>query len=163
MSSTVSNPYSFNISKNTEFSSSIQVMLPNESQSLFSDSGNGFAGYDAVSIQKDIELKIPNGVNVIFVDANTNASTKYPSLNGGGISITNIENNKIWASQSDSITNRFFDLSVHKYIGVTPDKIYKLKINIWSFAEIDPGNTSVRLDIYYSALINQQNPDILDY
>ena len=164
MSTTVSNPYSFNISKNTESSSSIQVILPNESQSLFSDSDTGLAGCVAVSIQKDIELKIPNGVNVIFVDANANATTKYPdSLNEGGISITNIENNKIWASQRDSITGHFFDLSVHKYIGVTPDKIYKLKINIWSFAEIDPGNTSVRLDIYYSALINQQNPDILDY
>ena len=75
MSTTVSNPYSFNISKNTEFSSSIQVILPNESQSLFSDSDTGLAGCVAVSIQKDIELKIPNGVNVIFVDANVNATT----------------------------------------------------------------------------------------
>ena len=131
MSSTVSNPYSFNISKNTEFSSSIQVILPNESQSLFSDNADGLAGSIAASILKNIELEIPNGVNVIFVDANANVTTKYPnSSNEGSISITNIENNKIWASQSDSTIDRFFDLSVHKYIGVTPGKIYKLKINI---------------------------------
>ena len=163
MSSTVSNPYSFNISKNTEFSSSIQVMLPNESQILFSDSDNDVAGFSA-SIRKDIELKIPNGVNVISVEANACATSDDPdSLNECDISITNIENNKTWASQSDTVRDCDLDLFVQKYIGVTPSKIYKLKIELWARAELDPGSSDVRLNIYYSALINQQNPDILDY
>lgn len=54
-------------------------------------------------------------------------------------------------------------LVVSNYIGVTPGKIYKLKIFITAFAELDPGSSDITIDIYYSALINQKTPDILDY
>ena len=163
MSTTVSNPYSFNIVNNTEFSSSIQVMLPNESQSLFSDSDHTNAAGTAF-LQEDIELKIPNRVNVIFVEASAYATSddKY-SFQEGAISITNIENNKKWASQSGSEKFSDLNLTVNKYIGVTPNKIYKLKIDIRAFTEMEPGDSRVSLNIYYSALINQKNPDILDY
>lgn len=164
MSSTVSNPYSFNISKNTGFSSSIQAILPNDNQSLFSDSDDNTSGSSAF-IQKTIELKIPNGVNVIYIEADAYATSEdLESTNDGIISITNIENNKKWAAQRDSVQHNDLVLAVHDcYIGVTPGKIYKLKINIQAFAELDPGSSSVSLDIYYSALINQQTPTIVDY
>ena len=163
MSSTVSNPYSFNISKNTGFSSLIQAILPNDNQSLFSDSDYTTAG-DSAYIEKTIELKIPNGVNVIYVEADADASSdESESTNSGTISITNIENNKKWASQSDSVIHGDLVLVVRDYIGVTPGKIYKLKISIWAMAELDPGNSDVSLDIYYSASINQQTPTVTDY
>lgn len=164
MSSIVSNPYSFNISKNTGFSSSIQVILPNDNQSLFSDSNNAIGGGQPAYIQKDIELKIPNEVNVIYIESDAEATSDDPdSHNNGNIFITNTENNKKWASESDSVLLDNLALYVCNYIGVTPGKIYKLKINILAAAELDPCRSNVSLDIYYSALINQKTPDILDY
>lgn len=163
MSSIVSNPYSFNISKNTGFSSSIQVILPNDNQSLFNDSSDTLSG-DSATIKKNIELKIPNGVNVIYIEADADATSDDPeSTNDGTISITNTENNKKWVSQSDGIQHDDIALYVRNYIGVTPGKIYKLKISIWAFAELNPSRSSVSLGIYYSAIINQKTPDILDY
>lgn len=164
MSSTVSNPYSFNISKNTGFSSSIQAILPNDNQSLFDDSGSTIGGGQSAYIEKNIELKIPNGVNVIYIKADAYATSDDPeSNNDGTIYITNIENNKKWAFKSDSISHDDIALYVRNYIGVTPGKIYKLKISVYATAELDPCRSNVSLDIYYSALINQKTPDILDY
>ena len=164
MSSIVSNPYSFNISKNTGFSSSIQAILPNDNQSLFSDSDDTIDGGQSAHIEKNIELKIPNGVNVIYIEADAEAtSDDSESTNDGTISITNTENNKKWASQSDSVQYDDIALYVCDYIGVTPGKIYKLKISIWAMAEMDPCKSNVSLGIYYSALINQKTPNILDY
>lgn len=164
MSSTVSNPYSFNISKNTWFSGSIQAILPNDNQSLFSDHDYTIGGGQSAHIEKNIELKIPNGVNVIYIEANAEAYSDIPeSNNDGTISITNTENNKKWASESDSVQSIDLVLVAQNYIGVTPGKTYKLKISIWAMAELDPCDSRVNLDIYYSALINQKTPDILDY
>ena len=73
------------------------------------------------------------------------------------------ENNKKWASESDSVQHSDLVLDAQNYIGVTPGKIYKLKISIWAMAELDPCQSNVSLNIYYSALINQKTPDILDY
>lgn len=163
MSSTVSNPYSFNISKNTGFSCLIQAILPNDRQVLFHD-GDASTSGDSALIEKNIELKIPDGVNVINIEAAAYAtSDDSESNNTGEISITNIENNKKWASQSDSVQHGDLELVVSNYIGVTPGKIYKLKIVIGAFAELDPGRADIIIDIYYSALINQKTPDILDY
>lgn len=160
---TVSNPYSFNISKNTGFSCLIQVILPNDKQSLFSDSEYAAAGSSA-SIEKTIELKIPNGVNVIYVEACANASSDdLKSINEGTISVTNIENNKKWASESNSVMYDDLVLDVLNYIGVTPGKIYKLKIVMYALAELDPGRSDVFLNISYSAFINQQAPTVTDY
>lgn len=164
MSSIVSNPYSFNISKNTGFSSSIQAILPNDNQSLFSDSDDTIGGGQSAYIQKNIELKIPNGVNVIYIEADVYATSDDPySLNDGSIFITNTENNKKWVSESESVRHNDIAIYIRNYIGVTPGKIYKLKISIQAAAELDPCNSNVSLDIYYSALINQKTPDILDY
>lgn len=163
MSSIVSNPYSFNISKNTGFSGSIQAILPNDYQVLFHDGDNTTSG-DSALIEKNIELKIPDGVNVINIEAAAYATSDDPESNNmGEISITNIENNKKWASQSDSVQRDDLVLVVSNYIGVTPGKIYKLKIVIAAFAELDPGRSDISIDIYWSALINQKTPDILDY
>lgn len=164
MSSIVSNPYSFNISKNTGFGSLIQVILPNDNQSLFSDSNDTIGGAQSAYIEKNIDLKIPNGVNVIYIEAYAEATSDSPeSHNDGTISITNIKNNKKWAFESDSVLLDDLALYVRDYIGVTPGKIYKLKISIWAMAELDPCRSNVSLNIYYSALINQKTPDILDY
>ena len=164
MSSTVSNPYSFNISKNTGFSSSIQAILSNDNQSLFSDGDDTIGGGQSAYIEKNIELKIPNGVNVIYIEADAYATSDDPeSHNDGTISITNTENNKKWVSESDEALLDDLVLVAQKYIGVTPGKIYKLKISIFAMAEVDPCKSNVSLNIYYSALINQKTPDILDY
>lgn len=94
MSSIVSNPYSFNISKNTGFSGSIQAILPNDYQVLFHD-GDATTSGDSALIEKNIELKIPDGVNVIHIEAAAYATSDDPESNNmGEISITNIENNK---------------------------------------------------------------------
>lgn len=164
MSSIVSNPYSFNISKNTGFGSLIQVILPNDNQSLFSDSNDAVGGGQSAYIEKNIDLKIPNGVNVIYIEADAEATSDSPeSHNDATISITNIKNNKKWAFESDSVFLDDLALHVCDYIGVTPGKIYKLKIRIRATAELDPCRSNVSLNIYYSALINQKTPDILDY
>ena len=58
------------------------------------------------------------------------------------------ENNKKWASESDSVQHSDLVLDAQNYIGVTPGKIYKLKISIWAMAELDPCQSNVSLNIY---------------
>lgn len=144
---TVSNPYNFNINRNTSFSTTINAVLPDKETVLYeaSDYTNEF-----------IDLVIPSGVKVVKVycfaeiieqDDNFAAEASIKSY-------INDKFNKLWAvaglngNGTDEIT---------RYVGVTPGKTYRLSVLCGS--ELG----SADLNISYSSTINVHAVDVEDY
>lgn len=136
-STTVSNPYSFNMSKDTGFSASVTAELPETETSLLFSTGN-----DAKTIT------IPVGVNVIEVRLTSYADGD----NRCQLVVENTSNRKTWAS----IFSRFYGEISSTYVGVTPNKAYHLSIDQWGDADGD-------CEILYSVSINHQTPTVTDY
>ena len=89
MSTTVSNPYSFNIVNNTSFSSStIQSNLP-QTDTLLVDISDTY--------DDNYHLTIPSGVNVIYCSGYTEAGAEERgALCEAALIIKNNTNNKYW-------------------------------------------------------------------
>lgn len=139
MSSTVSNPYSFNISKNTGFSASVTAELPETETFIYNQ-------YDAVQV----EFKVPAGVSVLKV-----IYTCYDSFGSTQGSLHNRVTNIMWhlSNTGSSATDTF-------YVGVTPGKKYELYSIVSSSS--DEGYDEY-CSISYSASINHQTPTVTDY
>lgn len=139
MSSIVSNPYSFNISKNTGFDSSIVTELPKEETFIYNQ-------YDSVML----DFKVPTGVKVLKV-----IYSCYDAFGSTQGSLHNKVTNVMWhlSNTGSSATDIF-------YVGVTPGKKYELYSLVSSSSE---EGYDEYCSISYSALINQKTPDILDY
>ena len=135
MSSIVSNPYSFNIGENTAFSASVTVALPDKETSLLFSTGN-----------ETKTITIPTGVNVIKI-----ILTSYADGDQCNLTVTNASNRKYWASL---VSREYGDTST-TYIGVTPNKAYRIFIDQVGYADGD-------CEILYSAFINQQAPTVTD-
>lgn len=136
---TVSNPYSFNISKNTGFSASVTSELPKKETFIYNQYG---------SVQ--IEFKVPAGVKVLKVLYS--CYDAYGSTQG---ELRNYVTNVLWhLSETSSSSADIF------YVGVTPGKKYSL-YSIVSSAS-DEGYDEY-CSISYSASINQQAPTVTDY
>ena len=144
---TVSNPYNFNVNRNTSFSTTINAVLPDKETVLYE-------AYDYTS--KFIDLVIPSGVKVVkvwcFAEVIESDDSFY--ANAGVTSYLNDKYNKTWgivdvqANGSDSIT---------KYVGVTPGKTCRLSV----LYRADQG--SAYLSISYSNKINAHAVDVEDY
>lgn len=112
MSTTVSNPYSFNIVNNTSFSSpTIQSNLPQTDTLLV----------DISDIRNDnYHLTIPSGVNVIYCSGYTEAGLDSYADYRAALMIKNNANNKYWNNDfengggGDNVS-----ASCQRYIGVT--------------------------------------------
>ena len=148
---TVSNPYNFNINNNTRFDATINAVLPDKETILYeADDSISFA-------ERFINLTIPSGVNVVkvycFADIVESDSGVFSSASVA--SYINDKFNKSWAVAEVEMNGQD---EVTKYIGVTPGKTYRLEI--WCFV----GNTgSAYLSISYSSKINTHAVDVEDY
>lgn len=148
---TVSNPYSFNINSNTTFSTTVNSALPDEETILYEVD-------DSVSAaNRFVNITIPTGVKVVkvfcfaeIIEADTGI---YSSASVA--SYINDKFNKSWAL-AEVESNGQNDTT--KYVGVSPGKTYK--IEAWCFV----GNTgSAYVSISYSSKINTHAIDVEDY
>lgn len=150
MSTTVSNPYSFNIVNNTSFSSpTIQSNLP-QTDTLLVDISNTY--------NNNYQLTIPSGVNVIYCSGIVHASVDREGECEAALIIKNNTNNKYWNNDIENGGSRDnVSASYQRYIGF-PGKIYKLKVH----CSVDNiGNAY--LSISYSSKINTHAVDVEDY
>ncbi len=150
MSFTVSNPYSFNISKNTRFSGVIQAVLPTTSTEMWS-----YAIHEDEHI-KDFTLTIPSGVTIINLKANGN-TIDYQITQ---IIIKNKDSGKVWISNGTS--GRDGEYIEDIYIGVSSNKTYNLNLTITHGGDGEGGSEN-NGTFYYSSEINTHTPDIEDY
>ena len=115
MSTTVSNPYSFNIVNNTSFSSpTIQSNLPQTDTLLvdISDTSNN-----------NYHLTIPSGVNVIYCSGYVKAGSESYADYRAALMIKNNANNKYWNNDIENGGGRDnVSASCQRYIGVAPVK-----------------------------------------
>lgn len=138
MSTTVSNPYSFNIKNNTGFTSSdIAPILPDKETLL------------ETIYEETKTITIPSGCKVVELWC-TAESDGFG--NNAEIFVENVYNNKYWCD----MVGDAYCVSDVVYVGVTPGKTYKL--SVYSINAID---TSCRIS--YSKNINNKTPDITDY
>ena len=112
MSTTVSNPYSFNIVNNTSFSSpTIQSNLP-QTDTLLADISDIY--------NNNYHLTIPSGVNVIYCSGSVEAGIDRYGECEAVLIIKNNTNNKYWNNDfengggGDNVS-----ASCQRYIGVT--------------------------------------------
>lgn len=144
---TVSNPYNFNINRNTSFSTTINAVLPDKETVL----------YEASNYTNEfIDLVIPGGVKVVKVYCFAEIIEQDDNF-GAEASIRSYVNdkfNKVWAlagvdgNGTDEVT---------KYVGVTSGKPYRLSVLCTS----DLGSAYV--SISYSSAINVHAVDVEDY
>ena len=112
MSTTVSNPYSFNIVNNTSFSSpTIQSNLP-QTDTLLVDISN--------TRNNNYRLTIPSGVNVIYCSGIVHASVDRYGECEAALIIKNNTNNKYWNNDIENGGGgEDVSASCQRYIGVT--------------------------------------------
>ena len=145
---TVSNPYNFNINSNTRFSTIINAVLPDEETILYKAENY---------INKFINLTIPSGVNVVKVDCYVDIIESPEGMYATAYvySYINDKYNKTWAVTEVEMNGTE---EITKYVGVTSGKTYKLKIHC-STDNIGSAN----LSISYSSKINTHAIDVEDY
>lgn len=136
MSTTVSNPYSFNIKNNTGFTSPTIVSVLPDSDTLLE-----------TIIEEIKTITIPLGCKVVRLDGYTPASGDGPAE----VIVYDITNAKLWCH----IEGDFYGASDTVYVGVTPGKTYKLHVH--------GRGEEVTCEIYYSKDINNKTPDVTDY
>ena len=136
------------------------VNLPDTNTSLFSqsvDSGDSF--------YKVVDIKVPDGCKILCL------SSEFWTSGGefnGSVSVNNVNNvnnSKSWFYYVDNTGGSY--LSETCYIGVTPGKVYSLRIGLFcnDVGSVDDtyDRSSASLTISYSKSINEKVPDIIDY
>lgn len=152
-STTVTNPYTFNIRGNCSFSTSIESALPDTSTILGSNHSNNIDCFISVSVT------IPNGVNVILVRGTGeiflhHAGDQYDAF----LDIGRI-NDFGSVVKLYSVNNGVS----YSYVKVTPGKVY----NIGLYGS-DPNNNdrtsifNLYLEVCYSKTINNTTPTVID-
>ena len=138
MSTTVSNPYSFNIKNNTSFTSStITPILPDKDTCLA-----------VLERSKITAIFVPSSCKVVLLRINSGPDSENM---GTTVKIDNLDNDKNWYYKMGN-PDGFFD---EKYVGVTPGKSYHIRL-------LGIGDSPSGA-IYYSASINNKTPDVTDY
>ena len=139
-SSKVSNPYSFSIKSNTNFSGGVQAALPATETLLARTIHSGL-----------LQINIPNGVNVLkvmFDDTNDGFYEEDPPYGW----LYNNLNKKYWVTlQGSGMDSTAWEIL---YVGVTPNKSYTLNVEF---------GHSGGLKLCYSAEINTHTPNVTDY
>ena len=146
-SSSVANPYTFNIQGNTYFSTIKDVEPPDETTVLASgESTNGYV---------ERTFTIPDGVNIVYVVGNAFAWCHHVEYEETSNTIGST--NKVYKSGSDEIS---------AYVKVTPGKTYTMYAagDTSSFSIVDPGTSEIKtsLTVYCSKAINDKAPQVED-
>lgn len=142
-SSSVSNPYTFNINNNCNFSATI------EAQSTLPESETALT--TMVASRKNVtyvaDVEIPSGVQVVkFAIGTIDPSGEILVGNLSSSDISWNDSNYAWTY--DENTNEQYT-----YVGVTPNKTYTFTYEGYN----------VYYALYYSSTINELEPEFTDY
>lgn len=102
-------------------------------------------------LYEEVSITIPDGVIVLYISSYAAPTEGY---DGVILEIINLSNQKEWLYISDAFP--FYD---QWYVGVTPNKTYKLSLYVGGEYNLDGGY----LKISYSQSINQKIPNVTDY
>lgn len=118
--------------------------LPAEDTNLWSTTAADEGG-----LYSTFDITIPAGVNVIYVGGGVNGS-----ITGEYCYCNMASSTKIWFSAEGEDS-----AGATKYIGVTPQKKYRITVNYSSEVSATGGSAFIR----YSQRINGVTPNVLDY
>lgn len=142
------NPMNITVTGNITVSAELKVIVPTEETFLINKNieANDILYYEEVSIT------IPDGVTVLYISSYVESSEGYDDY--VTVEIKNLSNQKEWRYRSEGFN--FYD---RWYVGVTPNKTYKLSLYVGAEYNLDGGY----LKISYSQSINQKIPNVTDY
>lgn len=142
------NPMNITVTGNITVSVELEVIVPTEETFLINKNieANDILYYEEVSIT------IPDGVTVLYISSHAESSEGYDDY--VTVEIKNLSNQKEWRYRSEGFN--FYD---QWYVGVTPNKTYKLSLYVGAEYNLDGGY----LKISYSQSINQKIPNVTDY
>lgn len=152
-STTVTNPYTFNIRGNCSFSASVESAVPDTTTILGSNYASNPNYFTSVSVT------IPNGVNVILVRGTgeifiDHTGDQYAADLGIG---------RIDGSNRIIKVYSIDDGVSYSYVKVTPGKVYN--IGIYGSDSINGDDeyvSNLYLEVCYSKTINNTTPTVID-
>lgn len=141
------NPMNITVTGNITVSVELEAIVPTEETFLF----NKNIEINDILYEK-ASITIPDGVTVLYISSYAESSVGYDDY--VTIEIQNLSNQKEWRYRSEIFG--FYDIW---YVGVTPNKTYKLSLYVGGEYDLDEGY----LKISYSQSINQKIPNVTDY
>ena len=140
------NPMNITVTGNITVSAELEVIVPTEETFLIN---KNIEANDI--LYEEVSITIPDGVTVLYISSHARPSEGY---DGVVVEIKNLSNQKEWRYRSEGFN--FYD---QWYVGVTPNKTYKLSLYVGAEYNLDGGY----LKISYSQSINQKIPNVTDY
>lgn len=141
------NPMNITVTGNITVSVELEVIVPTEETFLIN---KNIEAND--SLYEKVSITIPDGVTVLCISSHAESSEGYDDY--VTVEIKNLSNQKEWRNRSEGFN--FYD---QWYVGVTPNKTYKLLLDVGAEYNLDGGY----LKISYSQSINQKIPNVTDY
>ena len=141
------NPMSLVVTGNVTVGATLEVIVPIEETFLIN---KNMETNDI--LYEEVLITIPDGVTVLCISSHSKSSEGYDDY--VTVEIKNLSNQKEWRCRSGSFN--FYD---QWYVGVTPNKTYRLSLYVGAEYGLDEGY----LKISYSQLINQKIPNVTDY
>lgn len=141
------NPMNITVTGNITVSVELEVIVPTEETFLVN---KNIEANDI--LYEEVSITIPDGVTVLYISSHAESSEGYDDY--VIVEIKNLSNQKEWRYRSEGFN--FYD---QWYVGVTPNKTYKLSLYVGAEYNLDGGY----LKISYSQSINQKIPNVTDY
>lgn len=141
------NPMNITVTGNITVSAELKVIVPTEETFLINKNIKGNN-----TLYEEVSITIPDGVTVLYISSYVEFSEGYDDY--ASVEIKNLSNQKEWRYISGGFN--FYD---QWYVGVTPNKTYKLSLYVGAEYNLDGGY----LKISYSQSINQKIPNVTDY
>lgn len=134
------NPMSLIITGNVTVGATLEANVPTTETRLLS----------TMDVNTVVTITVPAGVKVLKVEGDV-----YHEHTGEvGLEVYSVNSKKYWLSIYD-----YEYASDIWYVGVTPNKSYKLKLRTWSETTTESGSVVIS----YSQSINNQTPRVTDY
>lgn len=142
------NPMNITVTGNITVSAELEVIVPTEETFLIN---KNLEANDI--LYEEVSITIPDGVTVLYISSHAEFGAGYFD-DRVTVEIKNLSNQKEWRYRSEGFN--FYD---DWYVGVTPNKTYKLSLYVGAEYNLDGGY----LKISYSQSINQKIPNVTDY
>lgn len=141
------NPMNITVTGNITVSAELEVIMPTEETFLIN---KNIEAQDV--LYEEVSITIPDGVTVLYISSYAKSTEGYDDY--VTVEIKNLSNQKEWRYRSEGFS--FYDIW---YVGVTPNKTYKLLLYVGADYNLGAGY----LKISYSQSINQKIPNVTDY
>ena len=134
------NPMSLVVTGNVTVGATLEASVPTTETRLLS----------TTNVNTTVTITVPAGVKVLKVEGDV-----YHEHKGAvALDVYSVNGKKYWLSLSD-----YESAYGSRYIGVTPNKSYTLKLSTYSETSIESGSVTIS----YSQSINNQTPSVTDY